>query len=282
VPFDGEGLPPQDYGYRSVRAGAVTAVRAFNRVVVRGFDALNGPQDLVNGVDFVVLGAHSVGGVRGVDRDFLVGGSLYAGRATTGSLLAIQTQAEASRPASTGEWQGRLVTGRAAWYRKPSLNRLESVSAEFAGVWRSRLPMQLTFSEYDNGMRGFSRASIGGGQRLIVRAEERWLIPQPWRRVEIGAAAFGEAGRLWAGDAPFGVTTPWQSSVGVSVLGATPRGSKRLWRVDFAVPLTDAGRPKGFEVRAGVSDRTRLFWREPTEVQRMRDGGLLERLLDTR
>jgi hypothetical protein len=282
VPYDGTDLPPQDYGYRSVRAGGVMAVRAFRRVVVRGFDALNGLQDLANGIDVVAVGAHSIASIRGVERDVLLGGSLYAGRATTGSLIALQAQAEASRPRSTGEWQGVLATARAAWYRKASVNRLETISAEFAGGWNSRLPMQVTFSEYSNGMRGFGKASIGGGQRLIVRAEERWLIPQPWQRVDVGAAIFAEGGRLWAGDAPFGVTTPWQSSVGISLLGATPRRSKRLLRVDIAVPLTHAGRPDKIELRAGIGDRTRWFWKEPSEVQRMRDGGLLQRILDTR
>jgi hypothetical protein len=250
--------------------------------VVRGFDALNGPQDLVNGIDIVAVGAHSIGSIRGVARDVLVGGSLYAGRATTGSLLAIQAQAEASRPRSTGEWQGELATARVAWYRKANVSRLETISAEFAGGWNSRLPMQVTLSEYNNGMRGFSRASVGGGQRLIVRAEERWLIPQPWQRADVGAAIFAEGGRLWAGDAPFGVTTPWQSSVGVSILGATPRRSKRLFRLDVAVPLTHVGGPAKIEVRAGVGDRTRWFWKEPVQIQRTRDGGLLQRILDTR
>jgi hypothetical protein len=175
-----------------------------------------------------------------------------------------------------------LATARAAWYRKSSVNRLETVTAEFAGGWNSRLPMQVTLSEYNNGMRGFGKASVGGGQRLIVRAEERWLIQQPWQRVDAGAAIFAEGGRLWAGDAPFGVTTPWQASVGISLLGATPRRSKRLFRLDVAVPLTSAGRPAKIEVRAGVGDRTRWFWREPGEVQRVRDGGLLQRVLDTR
>jgi hypothetical protein len=282
IPFEGTELAAQDYSFRSVRAGVVMAARAFNRVVVRGFDALNGLQDLANGIDVVGIAAHSISSVRGVERDFLLGGSLYAGRATTGSLIALQAQGEASRPRRTGEWQGVLATARAAWYRKPSLSRLETISAEFAGAWNSRLPMQITLSEYYNGMRGFRRASIGGGQRLIVRAEERLLIPQPWQRIDLGAALFAEGGRLWAGDAPFGVTTSWQSSVGISLLGATPRRSKRLWRVDLAFPLTDAGRPRKIEVRAGIGDRTRFFWKEPAEVQRMRDGGLLQRILDTR
>lgn len=282
VPYTNDDLPAQDYSYRSVRVGGVMAARAFRRVIVRGFDALNGPQDLASGIDLVALGAHSVSSFQGVEHDVLFGGSLYAGRATTGSLLAIQAQGEASRPRSTGEWQGGIASARAAWYRKSTANRLETISAEFAGGWRSRLPLQLTLSDYNNGMRGFSSASIGGGQRMIVRAEERWLVPQPWQRIDLGGAFFVEGGKLWAGDAPFGVTTPWQSSVGISLLGATPRRSKRLWRLDVAVPLTHAGNPAKVEVRAGIGDRTRFFWREPIDIQRTRDGGLLQRVLDTR
>ncbi len=53
-------------------------------------------------------------------------------------------------------------------------------------------------------------------------------------------------------------------------LGAVPPRSRRLWRVDFAVPLgTDPN--KRFEVRITNEDRTRVFWREPRDVLSARE-----------
>jgi hypothetical protein len=61
------------------------------------------------------------------------------------------------------------------------------------------------------------------------------------------------------------VTTPWRGAVGVSLLAALPPRSRRLWRLDFAMPV--GGDPRGqFELRLSNNDRTRVFWNEPRDV----------------
>jgi hypothetical protein len=248
--------------------------------VVRGFDALSGPQDVASGVEILALGAKSLRVTGNSRHDILVGGSLYAGVAGEQHRLALVADAETRRERRDGAtWTGTVVSGRAAWYRRPSLGRLTTVSAEFSGGWGTRLPLQVTLSERDVGLRGFGDASVGGERRLVARVQQRWVATSERSRIDLGAAVFVDGGRLWAGDAPFGRTTPWQASAGVALLGAVPRGARHVWRLELAVPLTHGGNPRSYELRATITDFTRHFWRDPGDVARVREGPLLTRIL---
>jgi hypothetical protein len=281
IPYSGNGVVTAESEYTSVRGGGLFGLRRFKYVTVSGFDALMGRQDLQSGIEIIGLAARSFRVTGDLERDLLVGGSVYAGTATTRSLLAARLEGESRRIRGTGDWKGTIISGRAAWYSQPRIGRLETVSAEYSGAWDPRIPMQVTLGQAHAGIRGFADSRAGGGKRLVIRAEERRASLTTWRRLDLGAAAFAEAGRLWAGQAPFGVTTSWQFSIGASLLAATPPGSRRLWRLDFAVPLTRAGRPGNYEIRASVGERTREFWREPGDVNRSREGSLLARVLGT-
>ena len=82
---------------------------------------------------------------------------------------------------------------------------------------------------------------------------------------------------MWAGDVPFGVTTPVRYAVGTSLLAALPPGSKRLWRLDLMMPLDRASGAR-LELQLRTEDRTRMFWREPRDVQRSRALSLPQRI----
>ena len=274
------GITPVNASYTTVRGGAIAGIHRVSYVTMNGLDALTGAQDVRSGVELLALAARSVlvGGAN--ERDVLVGGSLYAGRATPRGLVAFAAEGETRRPTGRDRtWRGTTASARAAWYIQPRRLRTRTLSAEFTGGWDTRLPIQLTLSAREVGLRGFGSAAIGGARRLAVSAEERWVAPRAPRRWDFGAAVFADVGRLWAGQAPFGETTDWQASVGVSLLGATPRGARHVWRVDVAVPLTSAGRPADVEVRASIRDATRFFWRDPADVARVREGPLLSRVL---
>jgi len=278
--YDGVGIAPVNSAYTTVRAGAIAGVHRVSYVTVNGFDALTGQQDVRSGVEVLALGARSVRVGGSSRRDILVGGALYAGKASERSLVALAAEGETRRPIGRERaWEGTTASARAAWYVQPRARRVRILSAEFSGGWDTRLPVQLTLAAREVGLRGFGAASIGGARRLALRAEERWIAPMAPRRWDLGAAVFADAGRLWAGQAPFGETTGWQASAGVSLLGATPRGARHVWRVDIAVPLTSAGQPANVEVRASIRDATRFFWRDPADVARVREGPLLSRVL---
>lgn len=63
------------------------------------------------------------------------------------------------------------------------------------------------------------------------------------------------------------MNSPVRAAVGVGALGAFPRNSRRLWRVDVARPLTQV--PGGPKVQFILENRdlTRFFWREPRDVE---------------
>ena len=94
---------------------------------------------------------------------------------------------------------------------------------------------------------------------------------------DAGAALLGEAGRMWAGDVPFGETIPMKYAVGTSLLVALPPGSQRLWRLDLMMPL-DRSSGAHLELRLRTENNTRTFWREPRDVERSRERSLPQRI----
>ena len=126
-------------------------------------------------------------------------------------------------------------------------------------------------------MRGFSKTEMPGGQRAITRLEERWVLGNVRGNADAGVALLAEAGRIWAGDVPFGQTMPTRYAIGTSLLTALPPGSQRLWRLDLMLPL-DGGGGGRLELRLRTEDRTRIFWREPRDIERSRERSLPQRI----
>ena len=146
------------------------------------------------------------------------------------------------------------------------------ISLAGAVVQRLAFPAQLTFRDPEDGLLGFPDSRSAGGRRVVARVEERVLTSLLRPRADIALAGFVDAGRLWAGDVPYGSTTLVRGSAGFSVMGAYPSGGKRLYRVDFAIPLNPEPAGARFAVRVSVADRTGRFWREPRDVARARIG----------
>ena len=120
---------------------------------------------------------------------------------------------------------------------------------------------------------GDFRSGASGGVRVrveaVARAEQRWLFGGDSSLLAVGATAFGDVGKVWAGDVPFGVTSDVRASAGISLLASVPRESRRLLRVDLAIPLVDDSHAK-YEIRVSTSRTPREFWREPGDIARLR------------
>jgi hypothetical protein len=140
----------------------------------------------------------------------------------------------------------------------------------WSGGWKQRIPFQLTFADRDGGLRGFRSSEAGGGRRLIGKVEDRYLIGRYKQLATVAVAGFAEAGKLWAGDSPFGVNTPLNASVGFSILAASPPQSRRTLRADVAFPIRGQS-DKRAEVRIVVTDFTRMFRIEPRDVTNSRE-----------
>jgi hypothetical protein len=254
--------PTQD----ETRLSAVIGMRFLRYVKAYGFDALTGPQDMGKGIQLATLIGRGVGAG---DHSGLLSADLYMGLGSERSFLALRTQWETQRRRDPSRWSDIVGSGRLAWYYKPSDRGVWISSFELSGGWRERTPFQLTLGDRLGGLRGYSGARIAGGRRVVMRVEKRWVLGGLTRFDNVGVAAFGDAGKMWAGTVPYGVDSDLKASVGFSLLAAVPKQSRRLLRVDFAMPVVRTPRT-GFQVRAGITAPMLGLWREPRDVARAR------------
>ncbi len=256
--------------YRNVRLNAVIGVRALSFMQVHGFDALSGAQDAATGVQLGVLLGRGMPRLGSLDEDLFVFADFYAGVGSPRSFAALRAGGEARSDRFTGKWDSLVGSGRAAWYLKPTAAHVIIGSMEFAGMWRERVPFHLTLGDQQGGVRGYSASRVAGAVRTVASIEERWAMGSITRHGDLGLAIFADAGRVWAGAAPFGVDSRTKVGVGVGLLVAIPPESQRLWRLDLSFPVSPDARAR-WELRL-TSVRAGTFPREPRDVARGRAG----------
>jgi hypothetical protein len=256
--------------FRNGRLGVLGGVRRVGFRSVRGFDGLTAQQDVANGVAaglFVAKGLSALG-----ESDMFLSGALYAGVVSERALLATLAQVEGRRGDSAGEWDSVIGSARTALYWGSAPGFVLVVDDRLSGGRRSRLPLQLALGDRQGGMLGYYSSPLAGAVRNVTRTELRYSRTGVFRNADLGVATFGEIGSVWAGDAPYGVTAT-RAAVGVSLLGAYPSRSKRLYRADIGFPLS-RGSNAAIEIRFSSEDRTTLFLREPDDVTRARTGAV--------
>jgi hypothetical protein len=270
VPLSDALLGGQVPAYHNVRLNAVVGARALRFVTVRGFDALMGVQDVAIGVQLVALVGRSIPRFGSVDDELFVSADLYSGLGSSRSFAALQVEVEARKDRRAARWGGMVGNGRLAWYVKPTAAHVLIGSVEAAAGWRGRVPFQLTLGDRQGGVRGYGASRVAGAVRTVARIEERWVLGGLTDRDALGLAGFVDAGRVWAGDAPFGVDSDTQIGVGFGLLAAFPPQSQRLWRLDLALPV---GRDPYAHWEIRVSSVWTLdFRRAPDDVARVRAG----------
>jgi hypothetical protein len=248
--------------YQNLRLNAVAGVRNLSFLEVRGFDALAAEQDVARGFQF--------GAVVGHGKDTFLSTDLYAGMGSARSYAALRVEGEARHDPGEHRWDSMVASGRLAWYWKPLDAHVVIASDEFSGGWRLRIPFQLALGALPGGVRGYRNSRVVGGVRSVARLEDRWSLGQVTRHVGLGLATFADAGAVWPGDAPFGVRSGVKAGVGVGLLVAVPPESKRLWRLDVAVPVSPDAHAR-WEIRL-TSASVRGFWSEPKDVAQVRAG----------
>jgi hypothetical protein len=245
---------------RSVRLNALIGFRRIRFLRVSGFDALSAPQDFRTGIEIGTTIGTSLGMSTGAARgERYMGANIYTGAGGANMFAAVAAVAEGRIDDDT-EWRDVLSHGRAAWYIKAHPRHLITADLSWARVHESRVPVQLALGDRHGGLRGYEGARIGGGSRLVGRLEERWRV-----------AAFGGS----AGAALSMFTDIGSVSVGVALTLAVPARSQRMWRVDVAMPLQRRD-GAGLEVRLSSEDRTRMFWRVPSDIGYARERVLPE------
>lgn len=274
MPDTSQALMDRYTPHRQTRLNALVGFRRLRFMRVTGFDALDGVQDVRKGVQFSgLIGAGFDMLDRRSEEGMFVSAALYGGAGTPASFAALETGIEAHRDPDDQHWRGVLASARVGWYARPFPRHTFVTSAEWSAGWRSIIPFQLTFAERDGGLRGFRTSQIGGGRRFVMRLEDRYLWGGFRRNATIGLAGFVDAGKLWAGDAPFGINSRLSASAGVALLAAIPPRSQRLVRLEVAYPL-NPDVPRRFDVRLTAVDAARFFWREPRDVRTARAKGV--------
>lgn len=266
------GAPPSGFLRQNVmRANLLLGIRAIRFVRVQGFDALTGAQDIRVGAQVGVAAGQSivVGAAR--DRDQFLATNIYLGWGGEKWFAGAQGITEARYNLDRRQWENVIGSGRAAWYFRPAVRQTTVVQAEWATGRRMQAPLQLSLADREGGLLGHRRSTEPGARRLVLRAEQRLVVPTRLNVADVGLAAFAEGGRLWSErSVPYAVDTPWRGAVGVSLLAAVPPRSRRLWRLDIAVPVSNDPR-KRVELRLTGLDRSRTFWRDTPDVERSRE-----------
>ncbi|HMC56844.1 MAG TPA: hypothetical protein VKH19_16820, partial [Gemmatimonadaceae bacterium] len=251
---------------RASRINALIGVRGIRFMRVRGFDALRAAQDVPLGLQMGTMVGRGVRALGADSRDMFVASDLYIGMGTPKAAYRLQLQGEGRRALGRTQWDGLVGSGRFARYGKPSTLRTEIISVEWSGTSRVLVPHALSLGATDGGVRGLRHAEAVGGRRGIARIDEQFYAGSPFKFGDLGFAAFADAGKLWVGDMPYGETTPVWGGAGISVLLAVPMRSSRMWRLDFAVPVSKVPGAHTWELRLSHNDRTSFFWREPRDI----------------
>jgi outer membrane protein assembly factor BamA len=162
-----------------------------------------------------------------------------------------------------------IAEGRLAWYSRPSKRRTQIASIEYSGGWSTSVPFQLRLGADHVGLRGYDDSRTAGGRRAVARLEERLVFPGFQKYLGFGGAAFVDAGKMWAGDVPFGETVNPRVSAGLGLIIAVPRSSRQNLRLDVAAPLiSDAGSSWG--VNFTITSGRPRFWRPAADLSRAR------------
>jgi hypothetical protein len=251
---------------RAARVNLLLGVRGLRFMRARALDALRGTQDVPLGLQFGTLVGRGVPLLGADSRDVFVASDLYIGLGTPNETYRLQLQAEGRKERGADEWDGLVASGRFARHRRVSTTRTRIMALEWSGTESVLVPHSLSLGTVSGGMRGFRDAPEVGGRRAILRLDEQKYLGAPWDYGDLGFSLFAEAGRLWRGDLPYGETTKPHVSVGGSVLLAIPMRSTRMWRLEFAVPVTPIPADHRWELRLSHRDLTSFFWREPGDV----------------
>jgi hypothetical protein len=251
--------------HKIARANILWGVRDIYFVRREGLDALNGAQDVPIGFQLGTQFGRSLAMLGAREDDIFMAGDLYIGATSGIATLRVQAQGEGRRGSGISQWDGVLTTGRVTHYLKFSPWHLNQATVEWSGGYRQRTPFQLLIGVPDGGVRGYEESRLAGGQRIVARLEERFRLGTVNGLADAGVAVFADAGRMWAGDVPFGVNTPVKASIGFSVLGAAPIRSARMWRVDFALPVSSDANAR-WTVKVSNIDRTQFVFHEARDV----------------
>jgi hypothetical protein len=213
----------------------------------RGLDALRGVQDVATGLEVALILSKSLGILTpdsGDDLDDSFGRLRVFGGWAPGNFVFNSTFSLEGRRVSESNfilepgWQDVFGEFDLVGYWKPNETSAHTVFARAAAGtgWNVGVPYQLTLGG-SQGVRGYSVDRFAGGRRFLASLEERVYLGSPGgEALDVGMTVFGDIGRLWPGDVPFGQDSGWLASVGAGLRLGFPSGTRGVLRLDIATP----------------------------------------------
>ncbi len=249
----------------ATRLNLLFGFRSVTFILREGLDAVLAPQDVQVGTEATLSLGPSLGFLAGDDdsEDVHARLDLSWSKAPGSWVLATDINIGGRYLRSTspgsGGWRDILSEVDAKAFLRVGENRphtlLGRVSA--ARSWSMNRPFQLTAGGRE-GVRGYSQDAFPGGRRLLFTLEDRVPVLESGI-ADAGLVFFGDVGRVWGQDVPYGVNSGWRSSLGAGVRFNLPGGALETVRADFTLPLS------------GDRDTHGIYFRFYTEI-----GGLLQ------
>lgn len=255
--------------FSALRGGLAAGYRDIRFIQVPGLDDLSAVEDVAIGWQATGMLLHGVGVFPNTPPDRVGVLNMEFGMGNQIAQLRGGFDLEARAADSSLTPLAVVGSGHATATFKTSPGHTTMFDVEVAGGANSRLPMQVTFRD-DDGLLGYRATDFGGARRTIWRFEDRWMIPSPYSGAELAIAPLFQAGKLYAGDALYGVTTPWHYSAGAAIMAAIPRGSKHMVRLEFGWPLNPTGSSQ-MEFRISYGDQSASFAQSPTSIVNARE-----------
>ncbi len=224
-----------------------------------GLDSFDGDEDVRLGAEIDLAVARALPGFR-TDNDMYLASDFYVAAGPPELFVASRVRFDSRRDYHTepGEPEMRdlLTEGEVLLYLEPDAVRNHTLlfRAAAAGGWNSEIPFQLTLGGRQ-ALRGWADEAFPGGRRLVFNVEDRWhqewLLPDV---ADIGTSLFLDVGRMWPGDAPFGIDSGWRGTLGTGLRINFPAGGTNTYRIDVAVPIGPDSRLGDFQLLIGVGE----------------------------
>ena len=249
---------------RANRVNVFVGQRNISFVERRGLDALRGVQDVGVGAEvFLGLGRAwgelQEGGGLSTD-DLHAQASIFAGGVWDGWVMNSQLSVEgrhASAPADEGaHWRDVFAEADLYLYWQPAGDRFHTFLFRLSGAggWSVETPFQLTLGGR-TALRGHREEDYPGAQRVVFTLEDRIYLPSPSPGLfDLGLAFFVDVGRMWAGEAPFGVYSDWIGTFGGGLRISLPPGTTNVLRIDLGLPLGKKTQLKDLILRVNLRE----------------------------
>jgi hypothetical protein len=254
-------LPTQLRPRESLRLNLVLGFGGLRYIQRRGVSTLRGEEDIAIGgtADVTVGFAGNAFGTR--DSHLLVGLDLYSGVRVRGDWFSLlRFDGEARQDHEAHRWRDVFAAVEWTNFWFVGSRNVSQVTARFSGGWETTVPFQLTLGG-PWGLVGYAPDRFPGGARLAVSVENRHRLTTVGRLLDLGSTVFFDVGRMWANDAPFGVSSGLRASAGLGLRVASPTGSRTTYRLQAAMPI-----------EGGVSAREIVFTLQIDRLLRLERG----------